>query len=77
MLNILKSLSKYVLEHEQQEAESCAIPDESIADWIKQIDEELSFISQKPGKHINKIEQLKSIKNYLKEVRKIREQRCH
>lgn len=68
MLNILKSLTEFVLKHEQDTEESCDIPDESISDWLKQVDDEIAALSARPEKHTVRLEQLKTIHDHLSKV---------
>ena len=77
MLNILKTLTDYLLKMEQGEEESCAIPDESIDDWYQQVSEKLDTLRKNPQKHQMRIDQLEEISEHLKQVKSIREQKCH
>lgn len=77
MLNILKSLTDYLLKMEEGEEESCAIPDESIDDWYDQVNAKLESLRTDPQQHQQRIEQLEDISEHLKRVKAIREQKCH
>lgn len=77
MLNILKTLTDYLLKMEQGEEESCAIPDESIEDWYRQVSDKLESLRKEPERHHMRIQQLEAISEHLKQVKAIREQKCH
>lgn len=77
MLNILKTLTDYLLKMEEGEEESCAIPDESIDDWYDQVNAKLESLRTDPQQHQQRIEQLKDISEHLKRVKAIRQQKCH
>ncbi len=76
MLNILKTLSDYLLKMEQGEEVSCAIPDESISDWYDQVSEKLEALRQKPERDQIRIAQLEDIQQHLQQVKAIREKKC-
>ncbi len=77
MLNILKTLTDYLLKMEEGEEESCAIPDESIDDWYQQVNDKLEMLRKDPELHKIRIEQLEEISEHLKKVKAIRDQKCH
>lgn len=77
MLNILKSLTESLLRHEEKLEESCDIPDESITDWLAQIDEEIQMLSTDPEGHRLRLEQLNTIHQHLEQVLAIRARKCH
>jgi len=77
MLNILKNMTDYLLQMEQREEESCAIPDESINDWYQQVIDELDALRKNPQQHQLRIEQLEDISAHLKQVLAIRANKCH
>lgn len=76
MLNILRSLTDYVLQHEEKAEESCDIPDENIIDWLQQVEEEIEALSADPDRHRLRLEQLQDIRDHLKKVLEIRAAKC-
>lgn len=77
MLNILTTLTDYLLKNEEGEEESYAIPDGSISDWYKQVSEQLSVLKKDPKKHKIRIAQLEKISQHLDRVLQIRKNKCH
>lgn len=76
MLNILRSLTDYLLQHEEKTEESCDIPDENIQDWLQQVDDEIAALSSQPEKHRLRLEQLRDIHDHLQQVLAIRATKC-
>ncbi len=77
MLNILKSLTEFLLRHEEETGESCDIPDESIEDWVQTVEEEIRTLSGDPGAHRLRLEQLQAIARHLKQIQVIRARKCN
>jgi len=76
MLNILTSLTQFLLDHEEKTEESCDIPDENIEQWLRQVDDEISALSENTEKHSARLEQLKTIQDHLRKVEAIRAKKC-
>ena len=77
MLNILRSLTDYLLQHEEKAEESCDIPDESIRDWLQQVDDEIAALAADPERHRLRLEQLRDIHDHLTQVLAIRASKCN
>lgn len=77
MLNILRSLTDYLLQHEEKAEESCDIPDENIRDWLQQVDDEIAALATDPARHRLRLEQLRDIHNHLQQVLAIRAAKCN
>jgi len=76
MLNILTSLTQFLLDHEENIEESCDIPDGNIEEWRQQVDDEISALSENAEKHSLRLEQLKMIQDHLRKVEAIRAKKC-
>jgi len=76
MLNILKSLTGFLLRHEQRVETSCDIPDESIDDWARQVSDEIAALSGDPEEHHIRLEQLQAIQQHLATIQDIRDNKC-
>ncbi len=76
MINILQSLTQYLLDNEEKEEESCSIPDESIADWLNQINNKITYLKNHSGAHEKKLQQLYLIREHLEKVQKVRAAKC-
>jgi len=77
MLNILRSLTDYLLQHEEKAEESCDIPDENIRDWLQQVDDEIAALTDDPERHRLRLEQLRDIHDHLAQVLAIRASKCN
>ena len=76
MLNILKKLADWILEHEEKIAEDCKVPNEIIEEWEETVDERLKRMKENHKTHTAQYEMLKEIKRKIEEIKAKRAKEC-
>ncbi len=76
MLNILKKIADWLVEHEEKMAEDCKIPDEIIEEWEETVDERLKRMEEHNKTNTAQYEMLKDIKKRIEEIKAKRAKEC-
>ena len=76
MLNILKKIADWIVEHEMSEAESCSIPDEIIDEWLETIEERKKLMEEHKKTNTAQYEMLLDLDKKVKKVEAIRKEKC-
>ena len=77
MMHMMKKIADWIVEHEEKEAESCSIPDEIIDEWLETIEERKKRMEEKRHAHSEQYEMLLDLEKRVKEIKAIRERKCH
>ena len=76
MLNILKKIADWLVEHEEKMAEDCKMPDEIIEEWEETVDERLKRMEEHNKTNTAQYEMLKDIKKRIEEIKAKRAKEC-
>ena len=76
MLNIMKKLADWLVEHEEKMADDCKVPDEVIEEWEETVDERLKRMEENHKTNSAQYEMLKDIKERIEEIKAKRAKEC-
>ena len=76
MLNILKKIADWLVEHEEKMAEDCKLPDEIIDEWEEMVDEKIKRMEEHNKTNTAQYEMLKDIKERIEEIKAKRAKEC-
>jgi len=76
MLNVLKKIADWLIEHEEKMAEDCKLPDEIIEEWEEQVDEKIKKMEENNKTNSAQYDMLKDIKERIEEIKSKRAKEC-
>ena len=76
MLNVLKKIADWLIEHEEKMAEDCKLPDEIIEEWEEQVDEKIKKMEENNKTNSAQYDMLKDIKQRIEEIKSKRAKEC-
>jgi len=77
MLHIMKKIADWIVEHEKKEATDCSIPDEVIDEWLETIEERKKRMKEHHKTDTEQYDMLQGIEEEVKQIKEIREKKCH
>ena len=77
MMHIMKKIADWIVEHEEKEAESCSIPDEIVDEWLETIEERKQRMEAHGKTHSEQYEMLLDLEKRVKEIKEVRNRKCH
>jgi len=76
MLNVLKKIADWLIEHEEKMAEDCKLPDEIIEEWEEQVDKKIKKMEENNKTNSAQYDMLKDIKQRIEEIKSKRAKEC-
>ncbi len=76
MLNIMKKIADWLVEHEEEMAEDCKLPDEVINEWEETVDDIMKRMEDNHKTNTAQYDMLKDIKQRIEEIKSKRAKEC-
>ena len=76
MLNILKKIADWLVEHEEKMAEDCKLPDEVVDEWEEIVDDRIKRMEENHKSDSAQYDMLKDIKKRIEELKAKRKTEC-
>ena len=76
MMHMMKKIADWIVEKEKDAATDCSVPDEIVDEWLETIEERKKRMQEHGHTHSEQYEMLLDLEEKVKEIKRLREQRC-